>query len=221
MDIHVAIVEDDARYRAGLEALLGAAPGFVAAASFPSARQAVAVAEERASRRQPLLWDVVLMDLDTPGMSGIEATRRIKALAPDLPIVVVTVFEEPSILLDAIRAGADGYLLKRTPGAQILEQVRVVLAGGSTLTPVMARSLLDLVRGGGPVTAPAPTRLDLTDREQEVLRGLVHGLAYKEIADSLGISLDTVRTYIRRLYKKLAVQNAAGAVTRAVREGLV
>ena len=99
--------------------------------------------------------------------------------------------------------------------------VELVLAGGSTLTPVMARSLLDLVRGGGPVAAPSPTRLDLTDREQEVLRGLVYGLAYKEIADSLGISLDTVRTYIRRLYKKLAVQNAAAAVTRAVREGLV
>jgi len=222
MDVHVAIVEDDARYRAGLEALFEAAPGYVVGASFPSARQAVAWAEERSALREPLLWGLVILDLETPGMGGIEAIRRLKALSPDLPVVVVTVFEDPATLLEAIRAGADGYLLKKTPGVSLLEQVGVVLAGGASLTPAIARSLLELVREGAPATSGvAPSRLDLTTREQEVLRGLVHGLAYKEIADHLQISLDTVRTHIRRLYRKLAVQSAAAAVNRAVREGLV
>lgn len=221
MDVQVAIVEDDPRYRAGLEALFTYTEGFHVAAVFTSALEATTYAADRLASGKPLVWEVVLMDIEMPGMDGIEGTRRLKHAKPALDIIVLTVFEEPTVILDAIQAGADGYVLKKTPGSELIEHVRVVRNGGASLTPAIARSVLDVVRNPPSRPAPRPTRLDLTDREQDVLRGLVRGLAYKEIGDDLGISLDTVRSHIRRLYKKLQVQNAAAAVNRAVREGLV
>jgi DNA-binding NarL/FixJ family response regulator len=128
-------------------------------------------------------------------------------------------------VLDAIRAGADGYLLKQTPPAELLAELRAVRAGGAPLTAGVARTVLDLLRtgAGGRATGRtgAPARLDLTDREQDVLRCLVQGLAYKQAASRLGISIDTVRAHVRNIYGKLRVHTAAEAVGRAVRERLV
>jgi DNA-binding NarL/FixJ family response regulator len=156
-------------------------------------------------------------------MSGIEATRRLKAAAPEVAVVVLTVFEEPATILQAICAGADGYLLKRTPADELLSQLRAVVAGGSPLTSEVARKVLGLLRSSVPAPPPshAPTRLQLTDREHDVLKGLVQGMSYKQIADEAGISLDTVRTHIRSVYRKLQVHSVAEAVSRAIREGLV
>jgi len=200
---------------------LNASPGFAVTATFGSGRSVVDAARDRVATGAQLPWDLVIMDIEMPHLNGIEATRALKALAPTLPIVVVTVFEDPNTILSAICAGADGYLLKKTLAPDLIEQLRVVLAGGATLTPNIARTVMDLVRSGErPEVEVTPRRLSLTGREQQVLRGLVDGHAYKEIASELEISVDTVRTYIKRLYKKLQVQTASAAVRRAVREGL-
>jgi DNA-binding NarL/FixJ family response regulator len=221
--IQVAVVEDDARYRQSLTALFAHANGFALAGAFAAPQPALAQVEAARRRGQGLPWSLVLMDVELPGMNGIEATRRLKAASPDTAVVVLTVFEEPSTILQAICAGADGYLLKRTPADELLAQLRSVVAGGSPLTSDVARKVLGLLRTQAPASAIAapPTRLDLTDREHEVLKGLVQGLAYKQIGDQLGISLDTVRTHIRAVYRKLQVHSVAEAVSRAVREGLV
>lgn len=221
MTIRVATIEDDARYRASLEALLRLSPGMELAGSFGSPAQALTALDRDGDRAD---WDVLLMDLELPGMSGIEATRRIKALLPGTSIVVLTVFEEPATVLEAICAGADGYLTKATPPEELLAQVRSVVGGGSPLTAGVAHTVLDLLRhvGSGRATARAAPgdRLELSEREREVLRCLVEGMAYKQVADRLDISIDTVRTHIRHIYRKLQVHSVAEAVSRALREGL-
>lgn len=217
--IRIAVVEDNGRYRDSLETLLAHAPGFSLAASFGAAPPALAAL---AAAAQP--WDLVLMDLELPGMSGIEATRRVKAQSPRTAVVVLTVFEEPATVLEAICAGADGYLLKRTPPERLLAELRSIVEGHSPLSGAVAHTVLDLVRrmGASPTDgAGAPSRLELSDREQDVLRCLVDGMGYKQTAERLDVSLDTVRTYIRRIYGKLQVHSVAEAVSRAVRERLV
>lgn len=220
MKTRIAIVEDDPKYRTGLAALLGAEPSFVVEDVFPAAIPLVARLEHPGVTP---LWDLVIMDLGLPGMSGIEAIRRLKQRHAGLPIVAFTVFEEPATILDAICAGADGYLLKRTPADELVMQLQAVVAGGSPLTPGVARIVLEVVRRHE--TAPGalePDRnLRISGREREVLRLLADGLVHKQVADQLGISLETVRTYVRRIYEKLQVKTVAQAVSRAIREQLI
>ena len=165
------------------------------------------------------------MDLELPGIDGIEATRRLKALDPGVPVVALTVFEEPATILEAIGAGIDGYLLKKSSVVELLTLLRSILGGGAPLTPAVARTLLDVVRNQPAARADPDqvktARLDLSPREQDVLRGLVRGLGYKQIADADGTSLDTVRTHVRNIYRKLQVHSVAQAVGRAIRERLV
>ena len=222
MTIRVASIEDDGRYRTSLDALLRLSPGIELAGSFATPAAALEVLETTGSSTG---WDVVLMDLELPGISGIEATRRIKRILPGTPVVVLTVFEDPPVILEAICAGADGYLTKDTTPGELLSQIRSVADGGSPLTAGVASTVLELLRhigtagtveedGGSP-------GLGLTAREQEVLRCLMAGMAYKQVAARLDISIDTVRSHIRHIYEKLQVHNVAQAVTRAVKEGLV
>lgn len=221
--IRVATVEDDARYRRSVELLLQHSPGFTPAAAFASAQEAVAVVDRAARQGTKPGWDLVLMDLELPGMGGIEAIGRIKARLPDVAVVVLTVFEHPATVLQAICAGADGYLVKSAPPEELLAQLTAVMSGGSPLTAGVARTVLELIRRFGPSAAGAdgPTRLNLTEREQQVLRGLVDGLSYKQVAAHLGVSLDTVRSHVRGMYGKLQVHGAAEAVRRAIEERLV
>jgi DNA-binding NarL/FixJ family response regulator len=227
VNVRVAIFEDDPGYREGLAALLRFAPGFELVGVHGAAAPVVRAAEQAAERGEPRPWDLVLSDIEMPGMSGIEACRRLKEAYPGLPVIVLTVFEEPATILDAIRAGADGYLLKRSTAPELLAGLRAIAGGGAPLTAAVARSVLELLRrgDGGPATGPpspaAPQRLELGEREQEVLRGLVRGGTYAQIAEDLGISLDTVRGHIRSVYRKLQVNSAKAAVSRAVRERLV
>ena len=211
--MRVALFEDDPRYRESLAQVLALAPGFELAGAWPTATAGIAAAAAD--------WDLVVMDLDLPDLSGIEATRRLKERFPRLSVVVVTVFEEPATILSAICAGADGYLLKRTPVGELLAGLRSVREGGSPLTAAVARSLVEVARQAGRPAAPAPARLDLTEREREVLRALAEGRAYKQVAADLDMSLDTVRTHIRAIYRKLQVHSVTEAVSRAIRQGLV
>ncbi len=228
MALNVAIVEDDARYRESLETLLSGAEGFRVAGTFGSPDAAL-----QEAARQPAGhghgWQLVLMDLQLPGMSGIEATRRLKQLLPDVLVMVLTVFEEPATILEAICAGADGYMLKKSTAPELLAQLRAMAAGGAPLSPAVARTVLEIVREAprGRLAArlaarpEGPSRLGLTDREQQVLNCLVRGMGYKQAADDLGVSMDTVRAHIRSIYGKLQVHSSSEAIVRAIRDRLV
>jgi DNA-binding NarL/FixJ family response regulator len=223
--LRIAVIEDDRRYRASLEQLFSQTAGFQLAGSFASPPAAIS-AIERDLSRDARSWDIVIMDLEMPQMSGIEATRRLKALCPELKIVVLTVFEDPGAILQAVSAGADGYMLKKARARELLDGVRAVAEGGAPLTAEVARKVLDVLRTVNERATPdgfetAPTRLDLTEREQQVLRALVDGSSYKQAADKLGISLGTVRSHVASIYRKLQVHNVAAAVSRALRQRLV
>jgi DNA-binding NarL/FixJ family response regulator len=224
MKLRVAIIEDDANFREGMRAFLETEPGFDVAAAFSTAEDLAAAAGDARREGRPLDWDVALMDIQMPGMSGIEATKALKAVAPDLPIVMLTVFEDPARILEAICAGADGYLLKKSAPEEIAEQLRAIVGGGSPLTAGVARTVLDLLRAGPSPLASRPIAalpVRLSDRELTVLRHLARGLSYKQVAAEESISLDTVRTHVRRLYRKLQVHSVAEAVAQAIRAGIV
>lgn len=223
MDLRVAVIEDNPRYRQSLETLFSHAPGFALAGSYGSAEAAFDELKTLQLRGRAPDWGIVVMDLGLPGTGGVEATRRLKKDFPDLPIAVFTVFEEPGTILEAICAGADGYLLKKSNANELTSQLRVIASGGAALTAGVARAVLSIVRASNPgvLAASPPAKLDLTEREQDVLRCLVQGFSYKETSQHLSISVDTVRTHIRAVYKKLQVHSEAEAVARAVREKLV
>ena len=225
MDLKVAVIEDNPTYRHSLEALFAHAPGFMLVGSYGSADAALDEAEKTARWGGEPQWNLLLMDLELPGTGGIEATRRLKKHSPNVAVVILTVFEEPATIVEAISAGADGYLLKKSSAKELLAQLRAIASGGSPLTAGVARTLLAVLRATNQSSRSTnqvpPAKLELTEREHEVLQCLVRGLSYKQCADQLGISLDTVRTHIRAVYKKLQVHSVAEAVARAIREKLV
>jgi len=220
MPVRVAIVDDDAPYRGAIADLLTLESSFQVVASFGEARPLLVAAD----KTPPPSWDLVLMDIEMPGLDGISAARELKARLPEALVVMLTAFEEPDRIVRAILAGADGYLVKRSDAREVLEEIRAVVAGGSPMTPSVARSVLATVRAGMPLPADAPdglARYGLSEREADVLRALVSGKGYKEIAYDLHISVDTVRSHIRKVYRKLQVHSAPEAVARAIRERLV
>jgi DNA-binding NarL/FixJ family response regulator len=155
-------------------------------------------------------------------MDGIAATAAMKEVLPGVPVVMLTSFEDPDRILAAIRAGADGYLLKRSDPKDIVAEVKSVAAGGSPLTPSVARSILAHVRTGTHrPAAAAKSEWNLSEREMDVLRQLVEGLSYKQIADKLCVSIDTVRTHLRHVYRKMQVHSAGEAISRAIKSGVV
>lgn len=155
--------------------------------------------------------DVVLMDINLGGMDGIECVRRLKPALPKSQIVMLTVFEDTDKIFRALSAGASGYLLKRMPPAKLLEAIHEVMSGGSPMSAPIARKVVQSFQ-----SAPArgDESVDLSQREREVLNGLAEGLAYKQIADHLNVSIHSVRSYIRRIYEKLHVHTRTQAVAR-------
>ncbi len=207
MPITVSIVEDNDQLRSTYARVIGRAEGFKCLGQYASAEAAL----EGLPKERP---DVVLMDINLPGINGVECVRRLKQTVPEIMPVMLTVYEDTENIFNALAAGAAGYLLKRTKGAELLEAIREVHRGGSPMTTHIARKVTQSFQRAGP--SPQSTE-NLSEREQEVLDCLSQGFLYKEIAEKLGISYETVHTYIRRIYEKLQVRTRTEAVAKFLR----
>jgi DNA-binding NarL/FixJ family response regulator len=209
--IAVAIVEDQRPLREGLALLIDGTPGFRVAGSYGSMESALAgIATVRP--------DVVLLDIELPGMSGIEGVVKLKDGDPQLHVLMLTVFGDDDRVFQAICGGASGYLLKDTPPARLLEAIRELAAGGAPMSPGIARKVVTMFQRVAPARE---TPDDLSPREVQVLRLLADGHSYKTAAAELGISPDTVRFHIRHIYEKLHVHSKSEAVLKAFRSGLL
>jgi DNA-binding NarL/FixJ family response regulator len=208
MQIKVAIVDDDEGIRTSLAALIRRAPNLKLAGDYANAETAL----KEIPRHPP---DVVLMDINLPGIKGVECVRQLKAALPAVQFLMLTVYEDSDSLFNSLKAGASGYLLKRTASARLLEAIRDVHAGGSPMTPQLARRVVQFFTHS--VDDTPSSLAGLTPGEKEFLNQLANGYAYKEIADRMKISIDTVRSYVRTVYEKLHVHSRTEAVVKYLR----
>lgn len=210
MSVRVWVVEDDSGYRELLADVLGASDAVASCQGFPSC---IEMFDTVSTEELP---DVVLMDLGLPQMSGVEGIRKLISIAPELPIIVLTVFSQKEKVFEALDAGASGYLLKSATGPEIISGLQEVVMGTLPLSPSIAKIVLEKIRC--PILAEP---LKLAAREVEVLEKLAQDFSVKQIAETLSISPNTVTTYLRRIYSKLQVQSQSGAVAAALRKGLI
>lgn len=210
MTTAISIVEDDGGLRGELELLVDGAAGFRHLRSYGDAESALA----GLAAEPP---DLVLMDINLPGMSGIDCVRLLKARTPNLPIVMLTVYEDGDALFKSLMAGANGYLVKRTPRPKLIEALREICAGGAPMSRSIARKVVEFFHQVSQLPAPAKQSAELqqlTPREQEILASLAKGHSYKEIATDCGISGDTVRKHMARIYEKLHVHSRTEAILK-------
>jgi DNA-binding NarL/FixJ family response regulator len=207
MSISVSIVEDNDKLRATLARVLNRADGFRCLSQYANAEDAL----KDLPQVRP---DVVLMDINLPGMNGVQCVRQLKALLPQIQVMMLTVYEDTENIFNALTAGASGYMLKRTSSKELLEAIQDVQRGGSPMTMHIARKVVQSFQH---TASTAQSTENLSEREQQVLDCLTQGLMYKEIAEKLGISYETVHTYIRRIYEKLQVRTRTEAVAKFLR----
>jgi len=207
MAITVSIVEDQEPLRNTLARVINRADGFECISHYGSAEEAL----KDLPNARP---EVVLMDINLPGMNGVECVRQLKQALPTTQVMMLTVYEDTENIFNALAAGATGYMLKRTPRAELIEAIKEVHRGGSPMTAHIARMVVQSFLK--PAGKSEPTA-ELSPREREVLDLLSQGLMYKEIADKLGVSYETVHTYIRRIYEKLQVRTRTEAVAKFLR----
>jgi DNA-binding NarL/FixJ family response regulator len=202
MPIKIAIVEDDTRFRESLAALIGGGE-FRCVGTYPNA--------EAALKLMPQNWpDVVLMDINLPRMPGIELVARLKELQPALRVIMLTAYMNDEQIFDSLKAGASGYLLKKTPPAKILEAISDVMAGGAPMSNAIAAKVVQYFQQ----QKVADETKNLTEREREILKHLSQGRQYKEIGELLNISALTVRAHIQNIYEKLHVHSRTEAVLK-------
>lgn len=204
-DIHIAIVEDDNEIRQTLNLIIDGSTGFTCKYAFPDGESAMASIGN-------LPVDIVLMDIDLPGKSGIEVTRQLKRENADLDIIMLTVQSDDDSIFESLCAGASGYLLKDTSPAELLVHIREVFDGGSPMSSSIARRIISSFRV---IENP------LSNRETEILRMLSKGLNYKEIAEKTFLSPHTVKSHIKNIYSKLHVGNRAEAIYKAIKQKLI
>jgi DNA-binding NarL/FixJ family response regulator len=202
--IQISIVDDEKELRESIATFVNNSPGFRCISAYNSGEAAL----KHLPQERP---DVVLMDIHMTGMSGIECVRRLKVILPELQIVMLTVYEDTEQIFKALSAGASGYMLKRLTPRKLLEAIREVHEGGSPMSSSIARKVVASLQKA---EQPDEEKTHLSSREQMVLDCLAKGLTYKQTADQLGISIDTVRTYLRRIYEKLHVQSRTEAVAK-------
>ena len=211
MAVRILVYDDSDVMRESLRTLLFEEPGFEVIAMLPNAE----TIETDISELKP---DVVLMDIDMPEVNGVEAVKRIRKFSPQLPIIMLTVFDDNENIFKAIYAGASGYILKRYVTVEIVAAIHNVLSGGAPMTGTVAKKVLQML----PVAASAEEENQvLTVKEKDILQLLVNGYSYKMIASEISISIDTVRFHIKKIYDKLHVHSSTGAVSKAIKEKLV
>jgi DNA-binding NarL/FixJ family response regulator len=208
--ITVWLIEDSETFRRTVARILKEIPGLDCSRHFSNSEDALETLVEG------VVPDVILLDVELPGMNGMAAVKRIKSISPSTRVIMLTVFDSHDKIFKAICAGASGYLLKTSSAAKIVESIREVYAGGAAMAPEVARSVLDMLTH---VSAPAHD-YGLTTREQNILELMVKGLIKKEIADNLNVSYHTVDTHLRNIYTKLHVHTRTGAVAKALKERL-
>lgn len=204
-NIKICIVEDKHEIRMGLKMIINNNPELKCDSDFPNAEEAISFLSTQCK-------DVVLMDIDLPGMSGIEAIKILKTICPKTQFMMLTVFENDEMIFKSLQAGATGYLLKNSSIAQISQAIIDLYNGGSPMSPGIARKVLNTF-----VETPKksePDYQDLSEREREIANKLSEGFRYKEIADQLFVSISTVRTHIQNIYQKLHVKSRTDAVNK-------
>ena len=209
MDIRVVIIEDHDDFREGLYHVLRGTDGFRCLGRYASIEEAVPKMPDT---------DVVLLDINLPGKSGIEGLGLIKLKHPKAQVIMLTVYEDDTNIFRAIQAGADGYLLKKTPPARLLQAIEEAAAGGMPMTPFVARQAVAMLKQRVPMEKEV---VQFTPRESEILLLLTEGLNYAMVGERLFISLDTVRNHIRHIYEKLQVHSKAEAVAKAIKHGMI
>lgn len=212
--IRVWLVEDNEVFRRNVQRVINSLDGMVCDGSFESAESAFL-----ALQNQPAP-NVILLDVQLPGLDGISALSKIKEVFPETRVIILTVFDDADKIFRAVCAGASGYVLKASGTDKIGEAIRQVMGGGAPMTPEVAKKVLDAFANSD-LLPGAKGDYGLTAREQEILRLLAEGLLKKEIADALNISVNTVSTHLRRVYDKLHVNTNTGAVAKALREGII
>ncbi|RYY69223.1 MAG: response regulator transcription factor [Chitinophagaceae bacterium] len=211
---NVVIFEDNSHLRETLQMLLNETEGYSCSAAFPNCSNLT-------KKINGVACDVVLMDIEMPGMNGIEATKLMKENFREIPILIQTAFSDDNYIFDAICAGASGYILKTTTPAGYIEAIREVQAGGSPITPGIAKRVLALFKDKLQPAHTSTEHYNLTKQEKKILQLLVDGNSYKLIAAELFLSLDTVKTHIKNIYAKLHVHSGTEAVSKALRDKIL
>lgn len=209
--IRVLIYEDNPQLREGLTMLIDGSDGFNVVAAYKNCNNIIPELDA---------WnpDVILMDIDMPGVNGIEGLKKIRELNQNVKVLMLTVFDDNKNVFEALKNGANGYLLKKTPPAKLLEYIGDVASGGAPMTSSIATQVLKMF---AEIPQQANNEYNLSDREKQVLQLLVNGYSYKMIANDMFIAIDTVRSHIKKIYEKLQVNSKSEAVAKAFKDKLL